>query len=245
MNPSKKSPPSLTNKSDQQDFHNFDRLLEVEEMVREISCQQDPQEMILIFRKYTANFFGGDGSISLSRRNLNAPQFRITRHSNDVRRTRRPAYHFFLAQELGYLDATYEGKHEVNENKIETAISNQIRRFLTVTRSHYPDTPFGEAGLYDLMQGYLIVDDEHTMSLLVRHLTNSRVLSLVRRIIYHYNTIRLRDSSVSTSTATPELTGQRLHSLTIIESDFKHRSLAKTARNIGNVAILSGALTAD
>lgn len=49
------------------------------EMVREISRQTDPQAMISVFRKETGRLYGGDGSISLSRRDLSAPKYRITR----------------------------------------------------------------------------------------------------------------------------------------------------------------------
>ncbi len=51
----------------------------VVEMVREISLQTDPQAMISVFRKRTRLLYGGDGSISLSRRGLQQPAYRITR----------------------------------------------------------------------------------------------------------------------------------------------------------------------
>lgn len=51
------------------------------EMVREISLQVDPQEMIAVFRKRTPRLYGGEESLSLSRRGLQAPMYRITRSS--------------------------------------------------------------------------------------------------------------------------------------------------------------------
>ncbi len=63
------------------DHLNADRLAMIDEMVREISLQNDPQEMITIFRKRTASLYGDDASISLSRRELEPPQYRITRDS--------------------------------------------------------------------------------------------------------------------------------------------------------------------
>jgi phosphoserine phosphatase RsbU/P len=51
------------------------------EMMREISRQSDPQEMIKIFRRRTTMLYGGEHSVSLSRRGLEPPQYRITRSS--------------------------------------------------------------------------------------------------------------------------------------------------------------------
>ncbi len=51
----------------------------VVEMVREISLQTDPQAMIKVFRKRAHALYGASGSISLSRRALQWPEFRITR----------------------------------------------------------------------------------------------------------------------------------------------------------------------
>lgn len=53
----------------------------VVEMVREISLQADPQAMISVFRKRTARLYGGNSSLSLSRRDLDPPSYRITRSS--------------------------------------------------------------------------------------------------------------------------------------------------------------------
>lgn len=53
----------------------------VVDLVREMSRQTDPQELVSIFRRRTTELFGGDGSISLSRRGLTAPQYKITRSS--------------------------------------------------------------------------------------------------------------------------------------------------------------------
>jgi len=56
-----------------------DRLAFVVDMVREISLQTDPQSMIAIFRKRAYKLHGVDQSVSLSRRDLQFPQYRITR----------------------------------------------------------------------------------------------------------------------------------------------------------------------
>ena len=49
------------------------------DMVREISRQTDPQNIITIFRKQARRLYGGDSTLSLSRRDLETPHFRITR----------------------------------------------------------------------------------------------------------------------------------------------------------------------
>ncbi|MBI1826247.1 MAG: PP2C family protein-serine/threonine phosphatase [Planctomycetes bacterium] len=49
------------------------------ELVREISTQTDPQQMVQVFRKHTPRLYGGESSISISRRGLHAPQYRVTR----------------------------------------------------------------------------------------------------------------------------------------------------------------------
>lgn len=51
----------------------------VVDMVREISLQTDPQEMVQAFRARAHALYGGEHSMSLSRRSLNRPSFRITR----------------------------------------------------------------------------------------------------------------------------------------------------------------------
>ncbi len=48
-------------------------------MLREISRQTDPQAIIPLYRQETFRLYGGDGSLSLSRRGLDEPMFRITR----------------------------------------------------------------------------------------------------------------------------------------------------------------------
>jgi sigma-B regulation protein RsbU (phosphoserine phosphatase) len=55
------------------------RLNAVVETVRELSLQTDPQALVQVFRERAHRFFGGQNSVSLSRRGLNWPQFRITR----------------------------------------------------------------------------------------------------------------------------------------------------------------------
>ena len=48
-------------------------------MTRQISRETDPQAMISVFRRYTTQLYGGDSSLSLSRRGLGPPEYRITR----------------------------------------------------------------------------------------------------------------------------------------------------------------------
>lgn len=55
------------------------RLSLITQMVREISLQSDPQAMIKLFRKRTRELYGGVDSVSLSRRGLEPPKYRITR----------------------------------------------------------------------------------------------------------------------------------------------------------------------
>lgn len=49
------------------------------ELVREISLQTDPQEMVSVFRRRMPVLYGGESHVSLSRRGLSAPTFKITR----------------------------------------------------------------------------------------------------------------------------------------------------------------------
>ncbi len=55
------------------------RLGLVVEMVKDISLQTDPQTMVAVFRKRAMALYGGDSSLSLSRRDLEWPFYRITR----------------------------------------------------------------------------------------------------------------------------------------------------------------------
>ncbi len=56
-----------------------ERLATVREIVREISQHTDPQTMVSFFRKRAPMLYGGDASMSLSRRGLDAPVYRVTR----------------------------------------------------------------------------------------------------------------------------------------------------------------------
>jgi phosphoserine phosphatase RsbU/P len=49
--------------------------------MREISCQTDPQAMVRVFGKRARELLPIDRSISISRRGLNPPEYRITRSS--------------------------------------------------------------------------------------------------------------------------------------------------------------------
>jgi len=55
------------------------KLDAVVDMVRELSLQTDPQTLVHVFRERSRRFFGGDGSLSLSRRGLTSPHYKITR----------------------------------------------------------------------------------------------------------------------------------------------------------------------
>ncbi len=80
-------------------------------MVREISLQTDPQTMVNVFRRQTPRLYGGDGSLSISRRELKAPFYRITRNTRwkeDInpwtQPERLPLLHGGLLAELLYAD---------------------------------------------------------------------------------------------------------------------------------------------
>ncbi len=63
------------------------RLAQVVQTMREMSLHTDPQAMVEAYRKRVADLLHFDHNISLSRRDLHAPQFRITRSttwSHDV-----------------------------------------------------------------------------------------------------------------------------------------------------------------
>ena len=51
------------------------------ETMREMSHQTDPQAMVRVFRKRSRELLPIDRSVSLSRRDLAAPEYRITRSS--------------------------------------------------------------------------------------------------------------------------------------------------------------------
>ncbi len=52
------------------------------EMLRELSRAQDPQKLVEIFRARSASISGGEYLLSLSRRGLDPPWYRITRHAD-------------------------------------------------------------------------------------------------------------------------------------------------------------------
>lgn len=54
----------------------------VVEMVREMSRLNDPQDMVQLFRRRALALYGASGSLSISRRGLDAPWFRITRSTS-------------------------------------------------------------------------------------------------------------------------------------------------------------------
>lgn len=58
------------------------QLEETIEMLRELSRQTDPQKLVEVFRHRSANLSGGQYLLSLSRRDLEAPWYRITRHAD-------------------------------------------------------------------------------------------------------------------------------------------------------------------
>lgn len=58
-----------------------ERLQAVINLVRELSSESDPQTMVLNFSRHARSIYRGDGFIAVSRRDLPAPQYRITRCS--------------------------------------------------------------------------------------------------------------------------------------------------------------------
>ncbi|MBX9736961.1 MAG: PP2C family protein-serine/threonine phosphatase [Phycisphaerales bacterium] len=58
-----------------------ERLLEVDGLMREMSMHSDPQKMVAAYGLRVRKLFGNDGVVSMSRRNMTAPNFRITRSS--------------------------------------------------------------------------------------------------------------------------------------------------------------------
>lgn len=57
------------------------RLEEVTEMMREMSSQTDPQEMVRQYGKRVREMFPVDAFISISRRDMDHPSFMVTRAS--------------------------------------------------------------------------------------------------------------------------------------------------------------------
>ncbi len=57
------------------------RLAEVTEMMRELSAQTEPQEMVRRYRERMRNMFPVDSFVSISRRGLEKPKYMITRAS--------------------------------------------------------------------------------------------------------------------------------------------------------------------
>ncbi len=57
------------------------RLALIVEMMRDMSVQTDPQEMVRTYAERVRHLLPSDRAISLSRRGLNAPKYRITRSS--------------------------------------------------------------------------------------------------------------------------------------------------------------------
>ncbi|MCX5659608.1 MAG: PP2C family protein-serine/threonine phosphatase [Planctomycetota bacterium] len=56
-----------------------DRMAEVVQMMRELSMQTDPQEMVRAYSRRTSEMSGYDAMVSISRRDLNPPHYRVTR----------------------------------------------------------------------------------------------------------------------------------------------------------------------
>ena len=57
------------------------RLDEVVEMMREMSLQTDPQEMVRAYGRRLQQMFGSEPFLAISRRDLEWPKYRITRSS--------------------------------------------------------------------------------------------------------------------------------------------------------------------
>ncbi len=87
------------------------RLDFVVDTVREISRQTDPQVMVSLFRKRARTLYSGDAFLSLSRRDLPAPHYRITRSTRWTeeinpweQRDRLPVFRGGLLADLLYSD---------------------------------------------------------------------------------------------------------------------------------------------
>lgn len=87
------------------------RLNFVVDTVREISRQTDPQVMVSLFRKRARTLYSGDAFLSLSRRDLAAPYYRITRSTrwpDEInpwkQRDRLPVFRGGLLADLLYSD---------------------------------------------------------------------------------------------------------------------------------------------
>jgi len=57
------------------------KLAIVSELMRDVSRQTDPQDLVRIYSKGVRQLYGSDRLISVSRRALEAPWFRVTRDS--------------------------------------------------------------------------------------------------------------------------------------------------------------------
>ena len=57
------------------------RLRREAKLMREMSLQSDPQKMVASYGLRVRKLFGNDGFVSVSRRNIAAPKFRVTRSS--------------------------------------------------------------------------------------------------------------------------------------------------------------------
>ena len=62
--------------------HHRPQLEETVEMLRELSRQRDPQKLVEVFRHRSRHLAGGEYLLSLSRRGLQPPWYRITRHAD-------------------------------------------------------------------------------------------------------------------------------------------------------------------
>src|SRR6516225_3197193 len=71
------SPPSIFDRQGKWQ----DRLALIVETMRDMSYQTDPQAMVRVFRKRSRELLPIDRSVSLSRRELSPPEYRITRSS--------------------------------------------------------------------------------------------------------------------------------------------------------------------
>lgn len=59
-----------------------ERLQAVLNLVRELSFETDPQTMVLNFSRHARSIYRGDGFVAVSRRDLSAPHYRVTRSSH-------------------------------------------------------------------------------------------------------------------------------------------------------------------
>ena len=55
------------------------RLQHIEALVKELSIQDDPEQLVRVFSRHAQHVWQRDGIVTLTRRDLSPPWYRITR----------------------------------------------------------------------------------------------------------------------------------------------------------------------